>query len=123
MFKKEKCQLCGECFSKCHYVDYDREKSIVEMKLLRAGKGAEIVSQCSTCAACNSTCPNGANPFDLTSCFIEQSHLISPSGLINRYVIGKSISSPEIFLRSLVLTASMSSGCMKSVIMEGGSIV
>ncbi len=67
MFDPSQCDLCGDCFVKCFYIDYDRKKARREMAALIAGERAEILSQCFTCIACNEYCPNGANPFDRIS--------------------------------------------------------
>ncbi|MGQ9475319.1 MAG: heterodisulfide reductase-related iron-sulfur binding cluster [Actinomycetota bacterium] len=65
MFKKELCDLCGDCVFLCPYVDYDRQHSIDQFRRLLEGETPEIVSQCVTCVACNWFCEKGANPFDL----------------------------------------------------------
>ena len=65
MWDASKCNLCGDCLVKCHYVDYDRDRAVAEIKLLMEGKDAEILSNCTTCIACNDYCPTGADPSDL----------------------------------------------------------
>ncbi len=65
MFKHEACVECGDCFTGCHYIDYDKETAVKEIQLLKNGIESNVVKECVTCAACNSTCPNKANPFDL----------------------------------------------------------
>jgi len=60
-----KCNLCGACLVNCRYVNYDRDKAIAEIKLLMEGKDAEILSKCTTCIACSSYCPTGADPANL----------------------------------------------------------
>ncbi len=65
MFRKERCDLCGDCVFLCPYVDYDREQSVEQFRRLMEGKTPEIVSRCVTCVACNWFCEKGANPFDL----------------------------------------------------------
>jgi Fe-S oxidoreductase len=67
MWNEEKCNLCGDCLTRCHYVDYDRDKAVRQIEELMAGKAAEILKACVTCCACNEYCPTGANPFDLIS--------------------------------------------------------
>jgi Fe-S oxidoreductase len=49
----------------CRYVGYDRDKAIAEIKLLMEGKDAEILRKCTTCMACRSYCPTGADPSNL----------------------------------------------------------
>ncbi|MBN1662379.1 MAG: (Fe-S)-binding protein [Deltaproteobacteria bacterium] len=65
MWDVAKCNFCGDCFVQCRYVDYDREKAISEIKLLAAGKEADILKHCITCVACTEYCPTGADPSDL----------------------------------------------------------
>jgi Fe-S oxidoreductase len=65
MWDASKCNLCGDCLVNCRYVNYDRDKAIAEIKLLMEGKDAEILSKCTTCIACSSYCPTGADPSDL----------------------------------------------------------
>ena len=65
MFYREKCNLCGECLMKCVYLAYSEEKAKEEFKKLIDGKSTPITAECTTCAACNMFCPEGANPFDL----------------------------------------------------------
>lgn len=65
MFDLSKCDSCGDCFVRCQYVDYSREKAIQEITALLEGKDAEILRECTTCMACNEYCEKGANPYDL----------------------------------------------------------
>jgi Fe-S oxidoreductase len=65
MFDESRCDLCGDCLTRCHYVDYDREKAVSEMSSLIQMKNTEILKKCITCAACNEYCEKGAMPFDL----------------------------------------------------------
>jgi len=50
---------------KCRYVEYDKDKAAAEIKLLMEGKEAEILNECTTCMACISYCPTGADPANL----------------------------------------------------------
>ncbi|MGD9133943.1 MAG: (Fe-S)-binding protein [Desulfobacterales bacterium] len=65
MWHAEKCDLCGDCLVRCQYADYDRDTAAQQIRELMAGKPAEILKLCITCAACNEYCPTAANPFDL----------------------------------------------------------
>jgi Fe-S oxidoreductase len=65
MWHASKCNLCGDCLVKCRYVDYDKDRAVAEIKLLMEGKEAEILNKCTTCMACSSNCPTGADPSDL----------------------------------------------------------
>ena len=65
-FNLAKCDYCGDCFDLCHYTDYDKKGAADQMRRLVQGDcAAEILTECITCAACNSYCEKGANPFDL----------------------------------------------------------
>ncbi|MFA5400137.1 MAG: (Fe-S)-binding protein [Dehalococcoidia bacterium] len=65
MWNASKCDLCGDCLTKCLYVDYDGKKAAADIKDLLDGKLAAILSKCVTCCACREYCPTGADPFDL----------------------------------------------------------
>jgi len=65
MWDASKCNLCGDCLVNCRYVNYDRDKAIAEIQLVMDGKDAEILSKCTTCIACSSYCPTGADPSNL----------------------------------------------------------
>jgi Fe-S oxidoreductase len=65
MFDETRCDRCGDCFVRCLYVDYDKERAAFEIEELIAGRDAPILSACITCFACNEYCPTDARPFDL----------------------------------------------------------
>lgn len=65
MWDASKCDLCGDCLVKCHYVNYDKDKAVAEIKALMEGNEADILSQCITCCGCREYCPTGADPYDL----------------------------------------------------------
>ena len=65
MWDASKCDLCGECLANCRYVDYDTDRAVSEIKLLMAGKEADILKACITCVSCNDYCPTGADPSNL----------------------------------------------------------
>jgi hypothetical protein len=65
VWNASKCDLCGDCLTKCLYVDYDGKKAAADIKDLMDGKPAAILSKCVTCCACREYCPTGADPFDL----------------------------------------------------------
>ncbi len=71
-FNLAKCDQCGDCFTACLYTDYDREGAIAQITKLLEGEPAEILTECVTCAACNTYCEKGANPFDLILRYQEQ---------------------------------------------------
>ncbi len=65
MFDEEKCTLCGHCLVECAYLAYPEKKAKIEFKKLIEGKPTPVTTECITCCACNTYCPEGANPFDL----------------------------------------------------------
>jgi Fe-S oxidoreductase len=65
MWDASKCNLCGDCLTKCLYAAYNKDQAVAQLKDLRESKEAEILSQCITCCACKEYCPTGADPFDL----------------------------------------------------------
>lgn len=64
-FNLAKCDQCGDCFAHCQYTNYDRDGAVDQINKLLNGEQAEILTECITCAACNTYCEKGANPFDL----------------------------------------------------------
>ena len=65
MWNASKCDLCGDCLTRCLYADYDVKKAAADIQDLMDGKPADILSKCVTCCACREYCPTGADPFDL----------------------------------------------------------
>lgn len=65
MFRKERCDLCGECLLRCHWIGAEPGQATEWMKAMIAGDRTPVLSRCLTCYACNEFCPKGANPFDL----------------------------------------------------------
>ncbi len=74
MFCEEKCDFCGDCLTRCAYVDYDKKRAASEIRALIDGKEAPILSSCITCYACNEYCPQEARPFDLILEQMEEYH-------------------------------------------------
>jgi Fe-S oxidoreductase len=82
MFDEARCTRCGDCLVNCLYVDYNQDRAVKEIEALIAGKSTEIVSLCATCIACNTICPEDANPFDLILKRQEETQAVqSPKGL------------------------------------------
>ena len=65
MWDASKCDFCGDCLVKCRYVDYDKDRTEREIKLLMEGKAADILKSCITCNACVDYCPTKADPANL----------------------------------------------------------
>jgi len=80
MFNADSCDECGSCLEQCPDAQYSREKAIAEVRALKQGLTADILSTCITCMACNESCPNGAAPFDRISMLQEQHGIRLVSG-------------------------------------------
>lgn len=62
MFYEDRCTLCGECLMKCPYLAYPEDKAKEEMRKLINGEPSSVTSECITCVACNTYCPEGGKP-------------------------------------------------------------
>lgn len=65
MFHKDRCDFCGDCLARCHYLDFDKESGSQAFQKLVQGEKVDWLYDCVTCIACNEYCPQGARPFDL----------------------------------------------------------
>jgi len=83
LWNASKCDLCGDCLTKCQYVDYDKEKAAGDIRALMDGSPAAILGKCVTCCACREYCPTGADPFDLILKALEEhkSYPIKPEAV------------------------------------------
>lgn len=97
MWDASKCDLCGDCLTRCLYVDYDKEQAGSEIQALMGGKEAPILSRCVTCCACREYCPTGADPFDLILKMLEKtkSYPVSADG-VNMFALAPTIPSQVI---------------------------
>jgi Fe-S oxidoreductase len=65
-FREEKCNRCGECFTRCQYLDLGRAEAVREIEGLIAGKpGGKVLGGCVSCYACDAFCPYDARPYAL----------------------------------------------------------
>ncbi len=65
MFKKDQCELCGECLTECQWMEIEQQQAIKWMKEMAEGQHTPVIDNCVTCYSCNERCPNDARPFDL----------------------------------------------------------
>jgi len=65
MFKRDLCNLCGDCLVECQWIHMERDQAIEWMEEMIQGRPSPMLGQCITCYACNEICPQNANPFDL----------------------------------------------------------
>ncbi len=65
-FHYEDCDLCGDCLTRCQYMDLGQSEAVAEKKRLIAGEPSRVVhDQCISCYACNTFCPNDCLPYEL----------------------------------------------------------
>jgi Fe-S oxidoreductase len=65
LFHTDKCDFCGDCLAKCHYLDFNQKTGGAAFRKLVEGEKVEWLYDCVTCIACNEYCSKGARPFDL----------------------------------------------------------
>ncbi|MCX5858053.1 MAG: (Fe-S)-binding protein [Deltaproteobacteria bacterium] len=65
MFHEERCDFCGDCLARCHYLPFDKKSGGEAFKQLVQGEKVDWLYDCVTCIACNEYCPKDARPFDL----------------------------------------------------------
>jgi len=130
MFIPEKCNFCGECLESCPYIEYDQERAKKEIRELIEGKNPPVVSACITCAACNTFCPQGANPFDLINARQEETgSFFVPEALLAKYEQAPHVPSvlkkgdPGKPVMNLCMVGDMARGQLDNPIFEGLSIV
>ncbi|MHA1611835.1 MAG: (Fe-S)-binding protein [Promethearchaeota archaeon] len=65
-FREDLCTVCGECFHQCQVMHLPLDIAKKEMQKLIAGVPTEyVLTNCNTCLACNLSCPQQANPYQL----------------------------------------------------------
>jgi Fe-S oxidoreductase len=77
MFKKEQCDLCGDCLVKCQWIDCEKDQAVNWMTAMMEKEHTPVIDQCITCYACNEICPQNANPFDLIAELQEKFERVS----------------------------------------------
>ena len=65
MFHEDRCDYCGECLSRCKYLEFDKASGSAAFRKLAAGEKSDWIYDCVTCMACDEYCPTKARPFDL----------------------------------------------------------
>lgn len=94
VFQKENCDLCGDCLTRCQWMDVDQDQAVAWMKAMMAGEHTPAVDQCITCYACNEICPKDAEPFYLIAGLQEKFQRVAPETLVAaeaRYVFDGSL--------------------------------
>jgi len=79
MFKPERCDLCGDCLTACQWMDVDLDQAVQWMTRMIDGQPSPALEACITCYACNETCPQSANPFDLIAALQERHCKLVPA--------------------------------------------
>jgi len=130
MFDRSKCDMCGDCLVRCHYLDYDREKAIREISSLIQGENAPVLRVCVTCAACNEYCEKEAKPFDLINQLQEKFETLPvPERMVNWFaklslmpseVIEGDTKKPALSICTMEPT--LPSGTLESRLFEGMTV-
>jgi hypothetical protein len=53
MFHEERCDFCGDCLARCHYLSFDKKSGDEAFKKLVQGEKVDWLYECVTCIACN----------------------------------------------------------------------
>lgn len=78
MFKRDRCDLCGDCLVDCQWMDVERGQAVEWIKAMMSSKSTPVLDRCITCYACNEICPQDANPFDLIAELQEKYRSLLP---------------------------------------------
>lgn len=64
-FDAGSCEACGSCLDRCRYIDLSGKEAIKARRQIREGNiHPKILSDCVSCLACNSFCPNNLKPYE-----------------------------------------------------------
>jgi len=64
-FIEERCDFCGRCFNECPVLQLPLKQAQAAIRALVRSEDSEVLTRCTGCMACNSLCPQGANPHTL----------------------------------------------------------
>lgn len=64
-FITERCDFCGRCFSECPVLRLPEERATTEIQKIIRGEFSQVLDACTGCMACNTICPQNANPHTL----------------------------------------------------------
>jgi Fe-S oxidoreductase len=64
-FVADRCNFCGRCLSECPVLQWPLERARKEIHALIEDRDSEALARCTGCMACNSICPQDANPHTL----------------------------------------------------------
>ncbi len=65
-FRRDRCNLCGQCFHLCPVLNISLSEAKEEIENLIEGKESKyVLSRCNTCFSCNLYCPQAAQPYQL----------------------------------------------------------
>jgi Fe-S oxidoreductase len=65
-FLADKCTRCGECLTRCQYMNLTRSEAILEIKrLIEDRPTTTVMRDCVSCYACDAFCPEDAGPYQL----------------------------------------------------------
>jgi len=84
MFKPDLCTLCGDCLAECQWMEVERGEAVWWWRQMLEGRRTPALERCITCYACNETCPEQANPFDLIAELQEKHGLLMAREAIDK---------------------------------------
>jgi Fe-S oxidoreductase len=66
-FQQDRCNLCGECFVACPYLELPYKEAVKEIAKLIEGdtSRSRAAAVCNTCHTCDVVCPRDADPYEL----------------------------------------------------------
>ncbi len=64
-FVEERCDFCGRCFSECPVMQLPPAEAEFEIHALIESGASPVLDRCTGCMACNTICPQDANPHTL----------------------------------------------------------
>ena len=66
MFIEERCNLCGECLTRCPEMRLSGPEAAAEIQRLISGEESQhVLSRCSSCFSCETFCPQNCHPYHL----------------------------------------------------------
>ncbi len=88
-FDEKRCSRCKtvDCFTKCQYIDIDKDTAKSEMMKLIRGEDSFVLHDCVTCYACEEYCPMGNHPFYLIVVRQEEKNILPLPRPITRQAV------------------------------------
>ncbi|MFX0177256.1 MAG: heterodisulfide reductase-related iron-sulfur binding cluster [Candidatus Hodarchaeota archaeon] len=104
MFDKSNCDSCEniDCLTRCQWIEFtDIEEARREKNKMINGENSRVLSECSTCYACDEYCPYGSHPFDLITELQEKYNSLPINPQILENTIERFAPHPELRLKQI----------------------